>query len=244
MNTYCIAQPTPWEFLAYCDNRQRELNQYALPVAYRNRVWYHIIPRATRFYQKEPRPSILIFNTYDLAEVLQKSKEPSPVDKEFPPLKEPKKEFSNHSDNSDSETEDKEATLIRNSPIVTLPPPYTFLPAITMASTSTTTITQTATQGSASVQAPAPNPSTPDQIATIFCQNFGPPEGNPGRGRGGGGGGGGGGGQPQQLQQSQQQNVSPVAGVRMMGKLPEIFNGDRTKAKDFIEEVKGYLHLN
>ena len=29
-----------------------------------------------------------------------------------------------------------------------------------------------------------------------------------------------------------------------MGKLPETFNGDRTKADDFIEEVKGYLHLN
>ena len=29
-----------------------------------------------------------------------------------------------------------------------------------------------------------------------------------------------------------------------MGKLPEIFDGDRTKAEDFIEEVKGYLCLN
>ena len=29
-----------------------------------------------------------------------------------------------------------------------------------------------------------------------------------------------------------------------MEKLPEIFNGDRTKAEDFIKEVKGYLCLN
>jgi hypothetical protein len=29
-----------------------------------------------------------------------------------------------------------------------------------------------------------------------------------------------------------------------MGGLPQIFNGDRTKADNFIEEVKGYLHLN
>ena len=29
-----------------------------------------------------------------------------------------------------------------------------------------------------------------------------------------------------------------------MGKLPEIFDRDRTKAEDFIEEVKGYLRLN
>ena len=29
-----------------------------------------------------------------------------------------------------------------------------------------------------------------------------------------------------------------------MGKLPKTFNGDRVKAEDFIEEVKGYLRLN
>ena len=36
----------------------------------------------------------------------------------------------------------------------------------------------------------------------------------------------------------------PTAGVRTMGKLSEIFDGDRTKAEDFIEEVKRYLRLN
>ena len=29
-----------------------------------------------------------------------------------------------------------------------------------------------------------------------------------------------------------------------MGKLPDTFDGDQTKAEDFIEEVKGYLCLN
>ena len=29
-----------------------------------------------------------------------------------------------------------------------------------------------------------------------------------------------------------------------MGSLPQIFNGDRSKVDDFIEEVKGYFHLN
>ena len=29
-----------------------------------------------------------------------------------------------------------------------------------------------------------------------------------------------------------------------MGKLPDTFDGDRSKAEDFIEEVKGYLRLN
>ena len=29
-----------------------------------------------------------------------------------------------------------------------------------------------------------------------------------------------------------------------MGQLPQVFDGDRTKAKAFMEEVKGYIHLN
>jgi hypothetical protein len=29
-----------------------------------------------------------------------------------------------------------------------------------------------------------------------------------------------------------------------MGGLPQVFNGDRARADDFIEEVKGYLRLN
>jgi hypothetical protein len=32
--------------------------------------------------------------------------------------------------------------------------------------------------------------------------------------------------------------------VKAMGGLPQVFNGDHTKADDFIEEVKGYLRLN
>ena len=115
-----------------------------------------------------------------------------------------------------------------------------------MASTSTTTQTQTTT--AAVVTQAAPAPSTPNYIASIFCQHFTPSEAPSGGGGGGGGsgegggGGGGGGGQPQQPQQ--QQNVAAAADVKAMGKLPEIFNGDRAKAKDFIKEVKGYLDLN
>jgi hypothetical protein len=35
-----------------------------------------------------------------------------------------------------------------------------------------------------------------------------------------------------------------AADVKAMGGLPQIFNGDRARADDFIEEVKGYLRLN
>jgi hypothetical protein len=36
----------------------------------------------------------------------------------------------------------------------------------------------------------------------------------------------------------------PAGNVKMMGQLPQIFTGDCSKADNFIEEVKGYLHLN
>jgi hypothetical protein len=41
-----------------------------------------------------------------------------------------------------------------------------------------------------------------------------------------------------------QQPIVPAADIKTMGQLPQIFIGDCTKADDFIEEVKGYLHLN
>ena len=50
----------------------------------------------------------------------------------------------------------------------------------------------------------------------------------------------GGGGQPQAAQQP----VQVAADVKAMGSLPQIFNGDKSKADDFIKEVKGYFHLN
>ena len=217
-------------------------------------MWHRIVPRATGFYRKEPRPSISTFDTYDLEEVLKETKEPSPVDEDFPLIEEPEKA---PSDDSDNEPDDNsENNQIRNSPVVTSPPPYTLLPTPTMASTSATTLTTTQTS-----TAPKPPPSSPSQIVTKFRQSFNLP-GSPGGGGGGGGsgsggggggggsgggGGGGGGGPPApQLPQppQQQQNVPPAADVKAMGKLPNTFDGDWAKAEDFIEEVKGYLCLN
>ena len=133
------ARPTPREFLAYCNNGRKELDEYALPVAYHQGLWYRIVPGTTGFYRKEPRTSVSTFNTYDLEEVLQEVKEPSPIEKEFPPFDEPKEEASNHSDDSDNEEQNEDNVQIRNSPIVTAPPLYTFLLPTVMASTSTTT---------------------------------------------------------------------------------------------------------
>ena len=113
------SQPTTQEFLVYCDNGWKQINQYALSVAHHNGVWHRVVPWNTGFYWKEPRPSISTFDTYDLAEVPQEVKEPSPVDEDFPPFEEPEKA---PSDNSDDEPGDDEDNQIRNSPIVTSPP--------------------------------------------------------------------------------------------------------------------------
>ena len=58
--------------------------------------------------------------------------------------------------------------------------------------------------------------------------------------------GGGGPGQPGEGGQpaAAQQPMQVPADVKAMGSLPQIFNGDRSKADNFIEEVKGYFHLN
>jgi hypothetical protein len=46
------------------------------------------------------------------------------------------------------------------------------------------------------------------------------------------------------LVQVPQQPVAPAGDVKTMEQLPQVSMGDCTKANDFIEEVKGYLHLN
>ena len=130
---------------------------------------------------------------------------------------------------------------LKNSPLASTMK----LPENTM---TTTTTTEQATATMATYKAA---PTQLQKIAATMQQAFqqkkrlGPPRGGsgpPGRGRGGGAPGGGapGGGQPPAAQQP----VPPVPDVKVMGSLPQIFYGDRSKANDFIEEVKGYFRLN
>src|SRR5277367_3463821 len=79
----------------------------------------------------------------------------------------------------------------------------------------------------------------------------GSPGGTP-SGSGGGGGLPGGGGPPgggaPALQPAPQAAAAipaqPGGDVKLMGSLPELFNGDRSKAENFIEGMKQYFHLN
>ena len=103
-----------------------------------------------------------------------------------------------------------------------------------------TTTTEQAAATMATYETAAPTQSQSQRITSAMQQAFqqkkkpGPPGG------GGGGSGPPAGGQPPAAHQP----VPPAADVKAMGSLPQIFYGDRSKADDFIEEVKGYFRLN
>ena len=129
---------------------------------------------------------------------------------------------------------------LRMSPLIVT----TRLPEETM-TTATQETTATMTTFGATTQTQS------QKIASAMQQAFkqkkpgggsGPPGGG---GSGGGGSGPPGGGPPAGGQPpAAQQPIPPAPDVKAMGSLPQIFYGDRSKADDFIEEVKGYFRLN
>ena len=160
-------------------------------------------------------------------------------------------------ESQDSETEEptidqqiRQAPInptLKNSPLVAT----TSLPSDTMTTTMTTEeTTATTTSGFGTI------PTQLQRIASAMQKAFqhrkkpetpggGPPGGGGGPSGGGGGPPGGGGGPPGGGQPpANQQPVPPTPDVKAMGSLPQIFNGDRSKADDFIKEVKGYFCLN
>ncbi len=90
--------------------------------------------------------------------------------------------------------------------------------------------------------------NTLSQVRASIRQTIGrqPPGGDPDPSNPGGPreGGGGGGGDPNLPNNVAHPPVIPTADTRMAGTLPQIFNGSREKANDFIKEVKDYLQLN
>ena len=136
---------------------------------------------------------------------------------------------------------------LKNSPLTST----VKLPESTMTTTTEETTTATATMSTYDT-----TPTQSQRIASAMQQAFqqrkklGPPRGGsgpPGGGSGlpGGGGGPPGGGPPGRGQpQAAQQPIPPAPDVKAMESLPQIFYGDRSKADDFIKEVKGYFCLN
>ena len=110
-----------------------------------------------------------------------------------------------------------------------------------------TTTTEQTTATMSTYDAAVPTQSQSQRIASAMQQAF--RQKKPGGGSGPPGGGGSGlpegggplaGGQPLAAQQP----VPPAVDIKAMGSFPQIFYGDRSKADDFIEEVKGYFCLN
>ncbi|KAH9974864.1 hypothetical protein BJV74DRAFT_888900 [Russula compacta] len=128
-------------------------------------------------------------------------------------------------------------TSLQGLPTDTLPAGLR-IPSLAQAmSTQTTTATAVTTQ-------PSTTPSAPQHIQNVLRQvlkRSGPPGGS---GGGPGGPGGGPGGPPGPDPNAPQVPVAAAANVKTMGALPQVFTGDRSKADDFIKEVKGYLRLN
>ena len=159
------------------------------------------------------------------------------------------------SQNSDTEepTVDQQ---IRQTPIDPVLKTSPLITTTKLSEDTMTTTTQEVTATMATFDTTAPTQSQSQKIASAMQQAFrqkkpggggsGPPGGGGSGPPGGGGSGPPGGGPPAggQPPPAQQQPVPPAADVKAMGSLPQIFYGDRSKADDFIEEVKGYFRLN
>ena len=122
---------------------------------------------------------------------------------------------------------------------------------VTTTTTQTTQQTQTSapsTRRGTGGQTTGTSGHTPAEVLNQL--NIALRHAHPGAGGGGGGGGGGGSGGAgpplgQPTPTGQGQAVVPAAAdIKAMGNLPHEFTGDRTKADDFIKEVKAYFRVN
>jgi hypothetical protein len=154
----------------------------------------------------------------------------------------PDKPLSEHQtdmDNDLKEEEQRDVTMIQQSPISVPPTLQVSFKYMTMSQTTTalTIAVQTTMTGTAY------NPSRSIKQAWNKGMKRNPGGGGPG-GNPGGGGGGGWPPSPQGPPLVPQQVLQPQGNVRMMGALPEAFMGNCNKAGNFIEAMKTYIHLN
>jgi hypothetical protein len=245
----------------FCQNDELK-PKGGIPVCLYQHLWHAFHPNKGDPYLGEPLPSIHnydipsrtvtpeLLNVQNLAPVLEEStQEPS---QELPEVEEPEQ-----TDESDSDSEDeidatnvkirnsmiRDANLVIPEPVKSqgTPTPITATQHITVSAMTTTTTTATSTQATSTRAANAATiiQGLNNAFDTTLSRN--PPGGGGGGGGGGSGGGSGGGGNPPA---AALQPIPQATDVRSMGKQPESFYGDRTKAEEFIEEVQGYLRLN
>jgi hypothetical protein len=216
------AYPVPY----FCDNEKGVYNRNAYAVCTYHGAWYQV-----KLDQSTGEPVLgepaLGIHAYDIEAQDEQSQQSS----------------------DDKQQMDLIDDEIRRSP-VTISPIQASVPIMSMMRTSPVITVQVG--GSNALPS---RPGTPPQTGgttlaslqsrlNVALRRTGPP------GEGGGPGGPGGPSRPGALRgalapvQVLQQPVAPAGNVKMMGQLPQIFTGDCSKADNFIEEVKGYLHLN
>jgi len=230
-----------YAFQAFCNNDQLEVNALSKAVCLVNQRWYHLDHSLGKTYVGKPLPEV---HEFDIKET-----EPEKATSQDEAPKQPDTSDDESEDNGDPDRIDHQ---IRHTPIY-------------MAPTLTTTKTRQEEEEDHEGK-PHKEEAKPASSAKIrntlqhFLRRDGPPgppddddpddlggwgawgrhpRGPPGRGPPGGNPPGGGppGGD----------DLLPVAimgDVKTMGSLPHIFSGDRTKADNFIEEVRAYLRLN
>jgi Retrotransposon gag protein len=211
----------------FCDNNEKELNNNAIIVCEHEGIWHQVLFPGEKATLRQPKEFI---HQYDI---------PDQSTEELAVLL------------------DHQARISPASQTISLQTPTT-----PSSPAQESTITTTTTKATTSTTSTAATTITPDDIKKAFEKGLrqnnpgggggggsggsrgggGGGGGSGGEGRGGGegegGGGGGGGGAPSQ------QVILLAQDEQLMGQLPSVFDGDRTKAKAFMEEVKGYICLN
>ena len=240
-------------FQVFCNNNKLNLDN-AKGVTLYNGVWHAVVRTNKEFAIKEPIPSI---HNYDIIPAQQA------LDEGLEESRKPRQAFGKirQSDSRDEsiasgKTLDEE---IRNSPInivtplptasiTTNMPIQVAVPGLTQATSQPTMAIQTTTLPTSTATTTSKKTTikattSPATLKSHFDKALHRDGrgGGGGRGSGGGGGGGGGGGHPAP---QPQQPIPAAADVKAMGKLSEIFGGNREQVDNFIKAIKGYLRLN
>src|SRR5258708_4448997 len=243
------------DLLIYCDNDYGRLNTGSILVCLWNDHW-HKIARPDHPILGEETPWL---HTYDGDKPAPRTSTPQP-DKG-------KETASEQSiDDSDQKALDNE---IRNSPTVSqlkLPPPTAawtkqyseqYKPPAMVTQTSTRIQEKLTTSFDKALRRTDEGESNQPAEWRPFGEGRGPPRAGDGGGGGGGGGGGdpapgppGGlppGGDPPPAGPNLPANLRPhprANNAKPMVELPDVFNGDRTKAEAFIDQLNHYFQLN
>ena len=198
----------------FCDSEEKILNDHSIIVCEYEGTWHQVIFPEGKAILKQPAEFI---HQYDI---------PNEA------TEEPVAELAT--------LLDQKARISPASQPIPLHTPTT--PTTTQKPSMTTTTTKATTSTPTTTTTTAATTTTPDDIKKKFDKAL--RRNNPGSGGGEGGGGGGGGGGAGGNAPQPQQVILPGQDERIMGQLPQVFDGDRTKVKAFMEEVKGYIRLN